>query len=47
VAQLVNYAVRNWDEGWRLSLGLAIVPAILLTIGGIILPDSPNSLIER
>ena len=33
--------------GWRLSLGLAIVPAIILTIGGIILPESPNSLIER
>ncbi|PSC74048.1 H(+) hexose cotransporter 2 isoform B [Micractinium conductrix] len=46
-AQLVNYAVRNWDKGWRLSLGLAGAPAIMLTIGGLILPDSPNSLIER
>lgn len=47
VAQLVNYGVRNWSEGWRLSLGLAAVPAMILTLGGIILPDSPNSLIER
>ncbi|PRW33669.1 H(+) hexose cotransporter 2 [Chlorella sorokiniana] len=47
VAQLVNYGVRNWDQGWRLSLGLAAVPAMILTLGGIILPDSPNSLIER
>lgn len=47
VAQLVNYGVQDWDEGWRLSLGLAIVPASILTIGGIVLPDSPNSLIER
>ncbi|KAI3425243.1 hypothetical protein D9Q98_009011 [Chlorella vulgaris] len=47
VAQLVNYGVQDWDEGWRLSLGLACVPAAILTLGGIILPDSPNSLIER
>ena len=46
-AQLINYGVRDWDEGWRLSLGLAAVPATILTLGGLILPDSPNSLIER
>ena len=33
VAQLVNYGVRNWNEGWRLSLGLAAVPAMILTLG--------------
>jgi hypothetical protein len=47
IAQLVNYAVVNWDEGWRLSLGLAAVPALVLFLGGIFLPESPNSLIER
>ncbi|KAL4419849.1 hypothetical protein ABPG75_006947 [Micractinium tetrahymenae] len=47
VAQLVNYGIQDWDEGWRLSLGLACVPASILTIGGIVLPDSPNSLVER
>ena len=47
MAQLINYAIRNWDEGWRLSLGLAAAPALLLTLGGVILPDSPNSLVER
>jgi hypothetical protein len=31
--QLVNYGVRNWDQGWRLSLGLAAVPAMILTLG--------------
>jgi len=31
--QLVNYGVRNWAEGWRLSLGLAAVPACILTLG--------------
>ena len=49
VAQLVNVGtakiVAGW--GWRLSLGLGAVPAIALIIGGIFLPDTPNSLIER
>ncbi|KAK4479496.1 hypothetical protein RD792_015010 [Penstemon davidsonii] len=47
-ANMINYGtekLRPW--GWRLSLGLAAVPAILMTIGGILLPETPNSLIER
>ena len=33
--------------GWRLSLGLAGVPAGLLTLGALLVVDTPNSLIER
>lgn len=33
--------------GWRLSLGLAVIPALLLTIGALLVVDTPNSLIER
>jgi MFS transporter, SP family, sugar:H+ symporter len=47
-ANLINYGTQNirpW--GWRLSLGLAAVPALLMTVGGILLPETPNSLIER
>lgn len=47
VAQLINYGVRDWSEGWRLSLGLAAVPALILLIGSLVLPESPNSLCER
>eukprot|EP00252_Welwitschia_mirabilis_P001816 TRINITY_DN1174_c0_g1_i3.p1 TRINITY_DN1174_c0_g1~~TRINITY_DN1174_c0_g1_i3.p1 ORF type:complete len:390 (+),score=-11.57 TRINITY_DN1174_c0_g1_i3:678-1847(+) len=47
-ANMVNYGtekINNW--GWRLSLGLAAVPASLMIIGGLLLPETPNSLIER
>lgn len=47
-ANMINYGtekLRPW--GWRLSLGLAAAPAILMTVGGILLPETPNSLIER
>lgn len=47
IAQLINYGVSEWDQGWRLSLGLAAVPALILLLGGLLLPESPNSLVER
>lgn len=47
-ANMVNYGTQNIKPwGWRLSLGLAAIPALLMTVGGIFLPDTPNSLIER
>ncbi|CAL5427392.1 unnamed protein product [Camellia sinensis] len=48
-ANLVNYGTGQMkgDYGWRISLGLAAVPAIIMTVGAIFLPDTPNSLIER
>lgn len=48
VANIINYfteQIHPW--GWRLSLGLATVPATLMFIGGLILPETPNSLVER
>ncbi|KAL6204595.1 hypothetical protein ACLB2K_021862 [Fragaria x ananassa] len=48
-ANLVNYFFAKIDGGWgwRLSLGGAMVPALIITIGSLILPDTPNSMIER
>jgi hypothetical protein len=47
VAQLINYGLQTVSWGWRLSLGLAAVPATIMLLGGLLLPESPNSLIER
>ncbi|XP_062108379.1 sugar transport protein 13 [Humulus lupulus] len=48
-ANLVNYGTAKIKGGWgwRLSLGLAGIPACLLTIGALLVVDTPNSLIER
>ncbi|KAK7308071.1 hypothetical protein VNO77_41665 [Canavalia gladiata] len=48
-ANLVNYGTNKIKGGWgwRLSLGLAGIPAILLTLGATLVVDTPNSLIER
>ena len=35
------------DQGWRTSLGLAGLPAVILTLAAILLPETPNSLAER
>ncbi|KAL9667942.1 hypothetical protein QQ045_002312 [Rhodiola kirilowii] len=47
-ANMVNFGtekIPSW--GWRLSLGLAAAPALLMTVGGLLLPETPNSFIER
>ncbi|KAJ0532623.1 putative major facilitator, sugar transporter, major facilitator superfamily [Helianthus annuus] len=47
-ANMINYGTSKLDKwGWRLSLGLAAAPALLMTVGGILLPETPNSLIEQ
>ncbi|KAL6191167.1 hypothetical protein ACLB2K_037558 [Fragaria x ananassa] len=49
VANLINYGTSKLTTGygWRISLGLAGVPALLLTVGSLIVVDTPSSLIER
>ncbi|KAL4178647.1 hypothetical protein AMTRI_Chr13g83320 [Amborella trichopoda] len=48
-ANLINYGTEKISGGWgwRVSLALAAVPASILTLGSLLLPDTPNSLIER
>ncbi|XP_019191536.1 PREDICTED: hexose carrier protein HEX6-like isoform X1 [Ipomoea nil] len=49
IANLINYGTEKIRDGWgwRISLGLAAVPAAMLTLGGIFLPETANSLIQR
>ncbi|KAF5749556.1 sugar transport protein 7 isoform X1 [Tripterygium wilfordii] len=47
-ANMINYGTQKLEPwGWRLSLGLAAAPALLMIVGGIFIPETPNSLIER
>ncbi|KAJ6849374.1 putative sugar carrier protein C [Iris pallida] len=48
-ANLINYGTSKIEGGWgwRVSLALAAVPALIITVGSLVLPDTPNSLVER
>ncbi|RZS15909.1 hypothetical protein BHM03_00047806 [Ensete ventricosum] len=48
IANIVNYFASNLHPwGWRLSLGLAGVPATILCLGSFLITETPTSLIER
>ncbi|CAI9100410.1 OLC1v1037407C1 [Oldenlandia corymbosa var. corymbosa] len=48
VANLIDYVFQNKHPwGWRLCLGLAALPASLMFVGGLFLPETPNSLVEQ
>ncbi|KAJ4953981.1 hypothetical protein NE237_030813 [Protea cynaroides] len=46
-ANALNYRSARLEWGWRLSLGLAVVPALIMTLGALLISDTPSSLVER
>ncbi len=44
---IINYVFTNFDASWRWMFGIGLVPAILLSIGMIFLPESPRWLIKQ
>ncbi|XP_020211213.1 sugar transport protein 5 [Cajanus cajan] len=46
-AGCINYATATHTWGWRVSLGLAVVPATVMTVGAILITDTPSSLVQR
>ncbi|KAL6179891.1 hypothetical protein ACLB2K_046562 [Fragaria x ananassa] len=46
-ASCINLAAAKHPNGWRFCLGLAIVPAAIMTFGALFISDSPSSLVER
>ncbi|XP_066342991.1 sugar transport protein MST1-like [Miscanthus floridulus] len=47
IANLVNYATAHVSWGWRVSLGLAGAPAVVIFVGALFLTDTPSSLVMR
>jgi SP family galactose:H+ symporter-like MFS transporter len=44
---IINYIFTNFDASWRWMFSIGLVPAILLSIGMIFLPESPRWLIKQ
>jgi len=44
---LINYAFSGIDGSWRWMFGIGLLPALLLSIGMIFLPESPRWLVKR
>lgn len=44
---IINYVFTNIDGSWRWMFGIGFIPAVLLSIGMIFLPESPRFLVKQ
>ena len=44
---IINYAFTNIDGSWRWMFGIGFIPALLLSLGMLVLPESPRWLIRQ
>ena len=49
IANVVNYLTSKIEggHGWRVSLGGAAIPALLIVVSSFFLPNTPNSMLEK
>ncbi|XP_031099035.1 sugar transport protein 6-like [Ipomoea triloba] len=48
IANIVNYVTSEMHpHGWRVSLGVAAIPAVMLGLGSLVISETPASLVER
>lgn len=46
-AYIINYLFTDLDGAWRWMIGIGVVPALLLAIGMLFLPESPRWLVKQ
>lgn len=44
---IINYIFTNVDGSWRWMFGIGLIPAVLLSLGMILLPESPRWLVKQ